>query len=77
MCRCASSKHLQTRRFLDTLQNYLCDIQKLLIQLDREANERPAPFVDHAGILRDAMTGRPIKRGTEEEEAADDFRLRE
>ncbi|TFK32620.1 hypothetical protein BDQ12DRAFT_670959 [Crucibulum laeve] len=45
---CASSKHLQTRRFLGTLQDYL------------SANERPVPFVDHLGILRDTKTGRPI-----------------
>lgn len=57
---CASSKHLQTRRFLDTLQSYLYDIQRLLIQVHRSANERPAPFVDHLGILRDSKTGRPI-----------------
>ncbi|KAF5386863.1 hypothetical protein D9615_002089 [Tricholomella constricta] len=57
---CASSKHLQTRRFLDTLQGYLVDVQRLLIQLHRSANERPAPFVDHLGVLRDSKTGRPI-----------------
>lgn len=57
---CASSKHLQTRRFLDTLQGYLLDIQRLLVQLHRSANERPAPFVDHLGVLRDSKTGRPI-----------------
>lgn len=57
---CASSKHLQTRRFLDTLQGYLLDIQRLLIQIHNSANERPAPFVDHLGILRDSKTGRPI-----------------
>ncbi|KAF9653617.1 acyltransferase ChoActase/COT/CPT [Thelephora ganbajun] len=57
---CASSKHLQTRRFLDTIHGYLLDIQRMLIQLHREANERPAPFVDHAGVLRDSKTGRPI-----------------
>ncbi|KAG2094434.1 carnitine acetyl transferase [Suillus discolor] len=56
----ASSKHLQTRRFLDTLQGYLLEVQRILIQLHRSANERPAPFVDHAGILRDSKTGRPI-----------------
>ncbi|KAF8888280.1 acyltransferase ChoActase/COT/CPT [Infundibulicybe gibba] len=72
---CASSKHLQTRRFLDTLQGYLFDIQRLLIQLHREANERPAPFVDHAGILRDSKTGRAIhgytsEEGSEEEDIA-------
>ncbi|KAI5824313.1 acyltransferase ChoActase/COT/CPT [Schizophyllum commune Tattone D] len=57
---CASSKHLQTRRFLQTLENYLRDMQKLLVHLHRSANERPAPFVDHMGVLRDSKTGRPI-----------------
>jgi carnitine O-acetyltransferase len=57
---CASSKHLQTRRFLDTLKGYLYDVQRILIQLHRDANERPAPFVDHSGILRDSKTGRAI-----------------
>ncbi|KIJ59628.1 hypothetical protein HYDPIDRAFT_140391 [Hydnomerulius pinastri MD-312] len=56
----ASSKHLQTRRYLDTLQSYLHDVQRILIQLHLSANERPAPFVDHSGILRDSKTGRPI-----------------
>ncbi|KAI0028481.1 carnitine acetyl transferase [Vararia minispora EC-137] len=57
---CAASKHLQTRRFLDTLASYLLDVQRILVQLVRAANERPEPFVDHAGILRDAKTGRPV-----------------
>jgi len=57
---CASSKHLQTRRFLDTLKGYLLDVQRILIQLHRDANERPAPFVDHSGVLRDSKTGRAI-----------------
>ncbi|KAH7885657.1 carnitine acetyl transferase [Phlebopus sp. FC_14] len=56
----ASSKHLQTRRYLDTLQSYLLDVQRILVQLHLSANERPAPFVDHSGILRDSKTGRPI-----------------
>lgn len=60
MQSCASSKHLQTRRFLDTLQGYLLDIQRVLVAIHLEANARPAPFVDHAGILRDSKTGRPI-----------------
>lgn len=64
----ASSKHLQTRRFLDTLKGYLYDMQRILIQLHRAANERSAPFVDHIGILRDSKTGRPIHGyGTESE----------
>ena len=57
---CASSKHLQTRRFLDTIHGFLLDVQRMLIQLHRAANERPAPFVDHAGVLRDSKTGHPI-----------------
>jgi carnitine O-acetyltransferase len=73
---CASSKHLQTRRFLDTLQGYLLDIQRLLIQLHRSANERPAPFVDHLGILRDSKTGRPIN-GTDEDEDEEEVAMRE
>ncbi|KAN0088973.1 hypothetical protein V8E55_006030 [Tylopilus felleus] len=55
-----SSKHLQTRRYLDTLQSYLLEVQRILVQLYLSANERPAPFVDHSGILRDSKTGRPI-----------------
>ncbi|OBZ70572.1 putative mitochondrial carnitine O-acetyltransferase [Grifola frondosa] len=63
---CASSRHLQTRRFLDTLKGYLIDVQRILIQLHLSANQRPEPFVDHAGVLRDSKTGRPINgRGTE------------
>ena len=57
---CASSKHLQTRRFLDTLQSYLHDVQGILVQLHQSANPRAEPFVDHAGVLRDSRTGRPI-----------------
>ncbi|KAI0784638.1 acyltransferase ChoActase/COT/CPT [Abortiporus biennis] len=57
---CASSRHLQTRRFLDTLAGYLHDIQRMLIQLHLSANERSEPFIDHAGVLRDSKTGRPI-----------------
>ncbi|KAK7692110.1 hypothetical protein QCA50_003729 [Cerrena zonata] len=64
---CASSKHLQTRRFLDTLKGYLMDIQRTLIQLHMSANERAEPFVDHGGILRDAKTGRPIHGSPEGE----------
>jgi len=44
---CASSKHLQTRRFLDTLQNYLGEVQKMVMHLYRAANERPK-FLDEA-----------------------------
>ena len=69
---CATSKHLQTQRFLDTINGYLLDVQRMLIQLHREANERPAPFVDHAGVLRDSKTGRPINGHTTEATEDDD-----
>jgi carnitine O-acetyltransferase len=52
MSVCASSKHLQTRRYLDTVQGYLQDVQRLILQIYRQANERPPPFMDHAGKLR-------------------------
>jgi hypothetical protein len=42
-------------------------VQKVIIQLHREANERSAPFVDHMGILRDARTGRPVNGLTGDE----------
>ena len=35
-------------------------MQRILIQLHLAANPRAEPFVDHAGILRDSRTGRPI-----------------
>ncbi|KAF9076322.1 acyltransferase ChoActase/COT/CPT [Rhodocollybia butyracea] len=72
---CASSKHLQTRRLLDTLQGYLLDIQRILIHIHRAANERPAPFVDHTGILRDARTGRAINGYSSGEEEEDELTL--
>ena len=74
MYRCASSKHLQTRRFLDTLQGYLTDVQRVLIQLHLSANPRAEPFVDHAGVLRDSRTGRPIngRVSPDAEDAYDD-----
>ena len=56
----ASSKHFQTRRYLDTLQSYLSEVQRILIHLYLSANERLAPFADYSGILRDSKTGRPI-----------------
>lgn len=58
---CASSKHLQTRRFLDNLQSYLYEIQRMLIQAWRQANDRSESFVDHSGTMRDARTGKAIE----------------
>lgn len=57
---CATSKHLQTRRYLDTLSSYLKDVQQMVLQIHRQANERPESFVDHSGMLRDAKTGKVI-----------------
>jgi hypothetical protein len=72
---CAASKHLQTRRFLDTLQGYLEEVQRVLVALVRAANERPEPFVDHAGVLRDSKTGRRINESViDDEEAVDSIR---
>ncbi|KIY44626.1 acyltransferase ChoActase/COT/CPT [Fistulina hepatica ATCC 64428] len=59
-----SSKHLQTRRIIAMLDRYLLDMKKLLVQLYRSANARPAPFIDHTGVLRDTKTGRPIDSKT-------------
>jgi len=57
---CMSSKHLQTRRLLKTLQAYLLETRTLLVQLWREANKAPEAFVDHSGVMRDARTGRRL-----------------
>ena len=57
---CATSKHLQTRRYLDTLSSYLKDVQQMVLQIHRQANERPESFVDHSGMLRDAKSGKVI-----------------
>ncbi|QRW11972.1 carnitine O-acetyltransferase [Ceratobasidium sp. AG-Ba] len=57
---CATSKHLQTRRYLDTLSSYLKDVQQMILQIHRQANERNEAFVDHSGVLRDSKTGKAI-----------------
>jgi carnitine O-acetyltransferase len=54
----ASSKHLQTRRFLDTLEEYLLEVQRTLIQLHRSSNECSAPFVDHVSVFHGSKSGR-------------------
>jgi len=68
---CASSKHLQTRRFLYTLESYLHDVQRIIVHLHRAANARPEPFIDHTGSLRDARTGRAINGYTSDDHASD------
>jgi carnitine O-acetyltransferase len=65
---CMSSKHLQTRRLLSTLQAYLLEVRGMLIALWKEANEAPEAFMDHAGVMRDARTGKPIVNEDENDE---------
>lgn len=65
---CASSKHLQTRRFLDTIAQYLTDVQKLVMHIHRLANERSDAFMDHSGTLIDSRTGAPLVVLPEEED---------
>ncbi len=58
---CASSKHLQTKRFLDTLEAYLVDTQRMVIELYKAANVRSrSTYIDHAGVECDVRTGLPI-----------------
>ena len=58
---CASSKHLQTKRFLDTLEAYLLDTQRMIIELYKAANVRSkSTYIDHAGVECDVRTGLPI-----------------
>lgn len=58
---CAASKHLQTKRFLATLDSYLKTMQKMLIENYRAANERTShTFIDHQGRECDIRTGLPI-----------------
>ena len=58
---CASSKHLQTKRFLDTLEAYLLDTQRMIIETYKAANVRAkSTYIDHAGVECDVRTGLPI-----------------
>jgi carnitine O-acetyltransferase len=47
------------------------------VQLYKAANERPAPFIDHTGVLRDSKTGRPINGYMSDEEEDDSMGIRE
>ena len=68
---CASSKHLQTRRFLDTIAQYLMDAHKLVVHSYRLANERTDAFTDHSGNLIDSRTGAPLVLHVDDEEEQD------
>lgn len=58
---CASSKHLQTKRFLDTLEAYLLETQRMIIETYKAANVRSqSTYIDHAGVECDVRTGLPI-----------------
>ncbi|KAK4698581.1 carnitine O-acetyltransferase, partial [Phenoliferia sp. Uapishka_3] len=58
---CASSKHLQTQRYLDTLSAYFVEVQRMLKELHRESNRKPnLTFVDHHVGEVDARTGMPL-----------------
>lgn len=69
----ATSKHLQTKRLLATIQAYLLDAQKMIVALHKAANERSDAFVDHSGALRDVKTGTVlVPPANVDEEAEDD-----
>lgn len=68
---CASSKHLQTRRYLDTIAQYLTDVHKLVMHIYRLANERSDAFKDHSGNLIDSRTGAPLILHVEDEDVQD------
>lgn len=67
---CASSKHLQTRRFLNVLERYLYEVQAEVIRYVISALTRSAykaanimttrTYIDHSGIECDVRTGLPV-----------------
>ncbi|KAN0060394.1 carnitine O-acetyltransferase yat1 [Thecaphora frezii] len=58
---CASSKHLQTKRYLDTIEGYLLQMQQMIIENYKAANVRAKDtYIDHAGVECDVRTGLPI-----------------
>ena len=58
---CASSKHLQTKRYLRTLEKYLLEVQQMIIDNFKAANVRAKDtYIDHAGVECDVRTGLPI-----------------
>lgn len=58
---CASSKHLQTTRWLKALEGYLDLVADMLVDLHNAANQRThATYIDHHGVECDVRTGLPI-----------------
>ena len=46
----------------------------MLVQLWKEANEKPEAFMDHTGVLRDARTGKAIENVDEGEKDEEEMR---
>lgn len=58
---CASSKHLQTQRFMAILERYLIKIEATIMESYRAANTRSADtYVDHQGREIDVRSGMPL-----------------
>ena len=60
---CASSKHRQTKRFVDALESYLTEIRKLLRQTQRKATSPKTSRVREAENERPNCMGRVKSRG--------------
>ncbi|CAO1613709.1 unnamed protein product [Parajaminaea phylloscopi] len=70
---CASSKHLQTGRWLEALRTYLDRIADAIVESYNAANRRThQTYIDHSGVECDVRTGLPVgsKKGNG---YADDF----
>ncbi|EPQ29033.1 uncharacterized protein PFL1_03323 [Pseudozyma flocculosa PF-1] len=58
---CASSKHLQTKRYLEALEGYLVRTQHMIVEHYKAANVRAKDtYIDHAGVECSVRTGLPI-----------------
>ncbi|WFD26500.1 carnitine O-acetyltransferase [Malassezia nana] len=61
---CASSKHLQTKRFLYRLERYFEEAQRDIIDTYKAANLHVnRTYIDHSGKECDVRTGLPISSG--------------
>lgn len=54
---CASSKHRQTKRYVDTLESYLLEMRRILKSTQRQTSQK-------ASRARDASPGRPRMQGS-------------
>lgn len=58
---CASSKHLQTGRWLEALRSYLDCIADTITKSYNDANRRThQTYIDHSGVECDVKTGLPV-----------------